>query len=198
MPTYCVVRGFNNVEWLVTTALDRQECIQQGGVIEERGSEGGSCGSSSAAMHSLDGLSESGIQGPTSALMILPLRLFRADFSSSPFVKRLEYINQMLGAEVEDIFAHRPALAHEIRTSLIMASFLAAHFTHASTESLSNTNYTAQMHDTFVKVAGQISRQTKNERLRSELNQIMEQARVFVGQTLQQIRTSMLVQQPSG
>jgi hypothetical protein len=155
MASYCVVKALHT-EWLITNQLDRQQCTQQGGVIEERPDTSTGCGSTQAAAYSYQGLSESGLAGRTAALSLVPLRLFRAAFAKSPLMAKLEETNTLAAGELEAVFKGNPELAAKLRDAFLECSLLAAAMMMGDRAGLKAMTYTKDQHKRLADLAKEL------------------------------------------
>jgi hypothetical protein len=188
MTKYCVVASLN-IEWVITNALDEQQCGIQGGVVQTRPDSG--CSASSIAARSYQSLSDSGLQGAASGLAVWPLQLFRATFSGSPFFERLDRLNRLYAAEVEEVFSSDPKLARELGIALVKASFIAASFFGQTRASLSKKKYTKDMHAGFAELAHRLCERTKDEEIRAAVEGVIQSAGSFVDKDFNQIKTAL-------
>ena len=189
MTKYCVVAALHT-EWIITNALDEQQCGIQGGVIEDRGSTG-SCGTATAASRSYQGLSESGIAGRTSALTLVPLRLFRTTFARSPLMVQLDHLNSLAADEVENIFATDVHLGEKVRDAFLNTSLLASAFFFNTDEGLSRIYYTKELHEGLAELAHAVARRTKDHEFRRALEETVKTAERFAGKSLREIKAAL-------
>jgi hypothetical protein len=189
MAKYCVVAALKT-EWIITNALDEQQCIQQGGVIETRKGTGG-CGTETTASHSFQALSESGIAGPTSALSLLPLRLFRTTFERSPIMQQLIHLNSLAAPVMEHIFATNAALGEKVRDAFFTTSLLASSFMGTTDDDISRIFYTKEVHDRLVNLAHEIAHETKDRKFRAALKEVVKTAERFAGKSLLEIKAAL-------
>lgn len=188
MTRYCVVRALNT-EWIITSALDERECGIQGGVIENRDASSGGCGSTTVAAQSYKGFSESGVAGRTSALALVPLRLFRATFEQSPVVAQLDQLNQLAASEMEEVFLADVALGENVRDMFLRTSLLAAAFFGNTDENLARVYYSAEMHDELAELAHVLATRTNNPDFRTALEETISAVEQFAGMSLLEIKS---------
>ena len=189
MATYCVVEALHT-EWVVTGEIQRQECVKQGGVLQERSSPG-TCGTESMAVQTFQGSSDGDIGGRSTALSLIPLRLFRAAFAKSALMAHLDEVNRLAARELGKIRAQNAELAEKVRDAFFECSLLAGAMLMNDRASLSKMRYTKAQHQRWANLARELGQATTNKEFRKALDAATEQGEAFVGKDFAEIKKEL-------
>ncbi len=195
MTMYCVLAALN-IEWVITSGLDQQECGRQGGVVVNRPGLTSGCGSETASGNSFQNLSESGISGPASILALVPARMFRERFADSPLIAQLNRLNTLFADEIADIFETDPALSEKIQSAFFSTSLLVSAILFNTREEFSKMSFSSELYDQLVETAEAVARRTNNDELRTALREAVETAGQFAGKSLLEISVALTENRP--